>query len=194
MFNITSKRIAYSTRWRRFYYITYNNPMITNIIPPIRAMWIELVPFGSERRFERERWNRTRWFAFAFEGLCEPNAWFAFAFVQTRTGQNAFEPKSNAERLDLGVNIERVNYISTSPQSWRSSYSSTDSERVFSFAKLICTDHRSSIDSENFEAIQFLRSGFASGLISTNEMIDLRARHSFANDWRETSPPANKYS
>jgi hypothetical protein len=69
--------------------------------------------------------------------------------------------------------------------------SSTDSKRVFSFAKLICTDRCASLNSENFEALQLLCSGFASGMITVDEMAKLCAKHAFANDWRASKPTNN---
>ena len=63
--------------------------------------------------------------------------------------------------------------------------SSTDSERVFSFAKIIGTDRRARLSGENFEALQLLRSAFATGMITMEELSKERAGFAFANDWKE---------
>lgn len=54
--------------------------------------------------------------------------------------------------------------------------SSTDSERVFSRAGLIGTDRRNRLHHTNFEALQVLRSAYATGLIDIEEMLTERAR------------------
>jgi hypothetical protein len=60
----------------------------------------------------------------------------------------------------------------------------TDSEWVFSFAKLIGTDCHDCLGEDNFEAIQLLHSGFASGMITVEEMAKHCACHAFENDWK----------
>jgi hypothetical protein len=65
--------------------------------------------------------------------------------------------------------------------------SSTDSERVFSYAKLIGTDRRSQLSSSNFEALQILRSALSSGLLTLDGMTKLSAKHHFKNDWKKTA-------
>jgi hypothetical protein len=66
--------------------------------------------------------------------------------------------------------------------------SSTDSERVFSHAKLFGTDRRASLGCENFEAVQILRSALSSGLLTIEQMAQYRAQHAFANNWRNEDP------
>jgi hypothetical protein len=53
--------------------------------------------------------------------------------------------------------------------------SSTDSERAFSAGRLIGTDHRARLTSENFEALQVLRSAYNQNWITAKEMMRLRA-------------------
>jgi hypothetical protein len=53
--------------------------------------------------------------------------------------------------------------------------SSTDSERSFSHAHLIGTDHHNRLVSDNFEALQILRSVFTKGIVSSVEIQRLRA-------------------
>jgi hypothetical protein len=59
--------------------------------------------------------------------------------------------------------------------------------RIFFFAKLICTERRTSLDDDTFEALQLLRAGFGSGMITVEDMVKRRAQHAFANDWKETT-------
>jgi hypothetical protein len=52
--------------------------------------------------------------------------------------------------------------------------SSTDSERVFSIARLIGTDSRNRLHSANFESLQVLRSVYLHGVIPENDILKKR--------------------
>jgi hypothetical protein len=54
---------------------------------------------------------------------------------------------------------------------------------------LIGTDQHASLSEDNFEALQLLHSGFASGMVTVEEMGKLCAKHAFANDWKEAPLP-----
>lgn len=53
--------------------------------------------------------------------------------------------------------------------------SSTDSERAFSIARLIGTDHRNRLHPINFEALQTLRSVYLDGGVTEDEILRKRA-------------------
>jgi hypothetical protein len=59
--------------------------------------------------------------------------------------------------------------------------SSTDAERVFSFANLIGTDRRNALSMENFEAVQVLRSAYASGALTVSDMSKHKLRYKVLN-------------